>query len=76
MRGSKMSLFKRKCNHNWKLTEKSNVLQQDDMGYPLRLYIQKCTKCGKSEQVWVDVSEEALKELLTGESVLLKWQKI
>ncbi len=71
-----MSLFKRKCNHNWKLTEKSNVLQQDDMGYPLRLYIQKCTKCGKSEQVWVDVSEEALKELLTGESVLLKWQKI
>lgn len=71
-----MSLFKRKCNHNWKLTEKSNVLQQDDMGYPLRLYIQKCTKCGKSEQVWVDVSEEALKELLTGESVLLKWQKV
>ena len=71
-----MSLFKRKCNHNWKLTEKSNVLQQDDMGYPLRLYIQKCTKCGKSEQVWVDVSEEALKELVTGESVLLRWRKV
>lgn len=70
-----MSLFKRKCEHDWKLTEKSNVLQQDDMGYPLRLYIQKCTKCGKSEQVWVDVSEEALKDLSTGESVLLKWQK-
>ena len=71
-----MGLFKRKCNHDWKLIKKSNVLQQDGMGYPLRLYIQKCTKCGKSEQVWVDVSEEALKELLTGESVLLKWQKI
>ena len=71
-----MSLFKRKCEHDWKLTEKSNVLQQDDMGYPLRLYIQKCAKCGKSEQVWVDVSEEALKGLSTGESVLLKWQKI
>ena len=71
-----MSLFKRECEHNWKLTEKSNVLQQDDMGYPLRLYIWKCTKCGKSEQVWLDVSEDALKELLTGESVLLKWQKI
>ena len=70
-----MGLFKRECKHDWKLAEKSNVLQQDDMGYPLRLYIQKCTKCGKSEQVWVDVSEEALKELLTGESVLLKWQK-
>lgn len=71
-----MSLFNRKCEHDWKLTEKSNVLQQDDMGYPLRLCIWKCTKCGKSEQVWVDVSEEALKELKTGESVLLKWQKI
>lgn len=71
-----MCLFQRECKHDWKLTEKSNVLQQDDMGYPLRLYIQKCTKCGKSEQVWVDVSEEALKGLLTGESVLLKWKKI
>lgn len=71
-----MNLFQRKCKHDWKPTEKSNVLQQDDMGYPLRLCIWKCTKCGKSEQVWVDVSEEALKELLTGESVLLKWQKI
>lgn len=71
-----MSLFKKKCEHDWKLTEKSNVLQQDDMGCPLRLYIWKCAKCGKSEQVWVDVSEEALKELTTGESVLLKWQKV
>lgn len=71
------SIFKRKtCNHDWKVTERTNVLQQDDMGYPLRLCIWQCTKCGKSKQVWLDVAEEALKELETGESVLLKWQKV
>jgi hypothetical protein len=69
-----MGLFK--CNHDWKRTAKSNVLQLDDMGYPLRLYICKCTKCGKSDQMWIDVSEKALKELETGESVLLKWEKL
>ena len=69
-----MGLFK--CNHDWKRTEKSNVLQLDDMGYPLRLYICKCTKCGKSDQMWIDVSEKVLKELETGESVLLKWEKL
>lgn len=62
------------CNHNWQITERSNVIQQDDMGYPLRLCILKCSKCGKSEQMWVDVAEEALKELETGESVLLEWK--
>lgn len=43
-----MRLFK--CNHDWYITEKSNVLQLDDMGYPLRLFICKCSKCGKSSQ--------------------------
>jgi hypothetical protein len=62
------------CNHNWQITERSNVIQQDDMGYPLRLCILKCSKCGKSEQMWVDVAVEALKELETGESVLLRWE--
>lgn len=71
------NIFKKKmCNHDWKVTERSNVLQQDDMGYPLRLCIWKCTKCGMSDQVWLDTSEEALKELETSESVLLKWQKV
>lgn len=69
-----MKLFK--CNHDWETTERSNVIQQDDMGYPLRLCIWECSKCGKSDQVWLDVSEEALKELETGESVLLKWHKV
>jgi hypothetical protein len=27
-----------KCRRNdWQVTERSNILQQDDMGYPLRL---------------------------------------
>lgn len=71
-----MSLFEKLfgCKHNWQITERSNILQQDEMGYPLRLCICKCSKCGKSEQMWIDVAEEALKELETGESVLLKWE--
>lgn len=64
------------CDHAWRVTEVSNVLQQDDMGYPLRLVISKCSKCGESEQRWIDVNEEALKELDTGESVLLRWKKV
>ena len=67
-----MGLFK--CNHHWGITERSNVLQLDDIGHPLILFIVKCSKCGKSEQHWIDVSTKELKELDTGESVLLKWQ--
>lgn len=64
------------CNHCWTISEISNVLQLDDMGYPLRLVIYKCSNCGKSEQQWVDVGTKELKELETGESVLLKWKGI
>lgn len=72
-----MGLFKKTmCNHDWKIIERSNVIQQDNMGYPLRLCIWQCSKCGKSDQVWLDTSEEALKELDTGESVLLEWHKV
>lgn len=67
-----MGLFK--CNHNWEISKRSNVIQQDGMGYPLRLFICKCSKCGKSEQQWIDISEKSLEELKTGESVLLKWR--
>ena len=67
---------KRECQHNWEITEASNVLQVDDMGYPLRLCISKCIKCGKTDQVWIDVSTYALDELKTGESVLLEWRRV
>ena len=65
-----------KCKHNWEIVERSNVLQQDDMGYPLRLFICKCSKCGESEQQWRDVSVTELEELKTYDSVLLEWEKV
>lgn len=68
-----MRLFK--CNHKWEITERSNALQQDDMGYPLRLFICKCSKCGKYDQQWIDVAEKELEELKTGKSFLLEWRK-
>lgn len=69
-------LFKRCCNHTWQVTERSNILQQDDMGYPLRLVNIKCTKCGACDQIWLDVAEEELKELDTKESFLLEWKNV
>lgn len=62
-----------KCKHDWRLLKRSNVLQLDDMGYPLRLCICHCDKCGKSDQQWVDVPKEALAEIGTGKSALLRW---
>ena len=67
-----MNIFK--CKHNWEIVERSNVLQQDSMGYPLRLFICECPKCGEYEQQWIDVDEKELEELETGKSVLLKWE--
>ena len=66
-----MSLFK--CKHRGEVVERSNALQQDSMGYPLRLCILKCSKCGKLEQQWLDTSDDALDELKTGKSFLVKW---
>lgn len=69
--------FKRKeCIHDWKITEKSNILQQDGMGYPLRLFICTCRKCGKSDQIWRDARENELEDLKNGKSVLIKWEKV
>lgn len=64
------------CNHDWHVTHISNILQQDSMGYPARLCIIECSKCGESDQMWIDVAEERLKELETGESFLIEWRKI
>lgn len=70
-------LFKEEeCKHKWKIVEYSNVLQVDDMGYPSRLVICKCSKCGATDQQWRDVPKESLNQLDTGESVLLQWTRI
>ena len=68
-----MRLFK--CNHRWRVAYVSNALQQDYLDYPLRLCICECSKCGKSDQQWIDVSEKCLDELETGKSFLLEWRK-
>ncbi len=70
-----MGLFKKMCSHNYVVKERSNALQQDEMGYPLRLCICQCSKCGKSEQKWLDTNESALNEIKTGESFLVKWDR-
>ena len=69
-----MGLFTKVCKHKWRTDQRSNVLQLDSMGYPLRLFICKCANCGVSDQKWIDVPLKEAKELDTGESVLLKWQ--
>ena len=70
---SKIRLNK-KCKHEFVISQRSNVLQLDGMGYPLRLCIVKCEHCGHSDQWWIDVPVEEYKEVETGESVLLKWR--
>ena len=65
-----------KCEHDWHVEKKSNALQLDSMGYPLRLYICKCSKCGARDQQWLDVAEEETDELKTGESFLLGWDEV
>ena len=61
-----------KCKHNYIIAEKSNILQLDDMGYPLMLCIAKCRKCGKSKQIWVDVNK---KLIYNNKYEILKWEE-
>ena len=77
-----MGIWRRKiniftdCHHDWNIVKKSNVIQLDEMGYPLRLCICQCSKCGKSEQQWIDVNTSVLDEIVSGKSVVLKWEGI
>ena len=43
--------------HQWRIKQRSNVIQFDNMGYPLRLFICECKCCMKSEQMWIDSTE-------------------
>lgn len=55
-----------------RITEISNIIQQDDMGYPLVLCIVQCN-CGATEQQWVDVSEKVLED---PQYTKIVWRKI
>ena len=50
-------IFKKKhiCEFN-KIVRRSNAIQFDEMGYPLRLCIFKC-ECGATTQRWVDTGK-------------------
>lgn len=71
-----MRLFRRRCRCTWRITSTSNIIQTDDLGYPLMLVIESCPKCGNSRQSWVDVSPKIFDKLNTGECTLLKWTKV
>lgn len=61
-----MKLFKKKPKqekkHLFEITDRSNVIQYDHMGYPLRLVI-----INDKEQTWLDSYEEE-------GDVVLKWK--
>lgn len=52
--------------HSYCLKNRSNTIQFDTMGNPLRLFIVECDRCGKSKMMWID-SAECKKD------VILKW---
>lgn len=68
-----MKLFKKISHrHNFnKVDYKSNVIQYDSMGFPLRLYIFKCN-CGMTKQEWIDVSKNSV----TDKDVILEWERL
>lgn len=70
-----MRLFKKICDHQWKVYKKSNVLQLDEIGWPLRLCICECSKCGTYDQKWLIASLTDMDKLQTGELVLLEWEQ-
>lgn len=50
-------LFKKPHVHDFnKIVQRSNAIQFDEMGYPLRLCIVKC-ECGMTDQAWIDTGK-------------------
>ena len=62
-----MNIFKKKPKQKVKpifeITDRSNIIQYDDMGYPLRLVI-----INDKEQIWIDTCEE-------DGDLVLNWKK-
>lgn len=55
---------------------KSNVIQFDQVGFPMRLETLECLICGKKYYAWNYIKESELDELSTGKSVLCKWENV
>lgn len=64
------NFFKNFKNNNVTIVKRSNIIQLDDMGYPLQL----CIMSDNSQQ-WIDINEEyAKKEIGNGHFYLLEWE--
>ena len=66
-------ILKKKCTHQYKVTDRSNAIQVDQMGYPLQLCVCECEKCGKIEQQWIDAPTDILKDMAKNGYVRVKW---
>ena len=65
-----MNIFRKlfKHEHNWQIKERSNVIQYDNMGYSLRLFLMKCSKCNQTRQEWID-------SYVCNNDVVCKWEE-
>ncbi len=52
--------------HQWIIKQRSNVIQSDVLGYPLRLCICECKYCKKSKNMWLASTESK-------DDVVLQW---
>lgn len=54
-----------------KIIRRSNVIQYDDMGYPLRLCIVSTDQSfgGKTDQIWIDTMEQE-------GDIVLQWAEV
>jgi hypothetical protein len=69
-----MAIF---CRHPKSvIVAKSNVIQFDQSGFPMRLETMECLICGKKYYAWNYIKKSELDELSTGKSVLCKWGNV
>lgn len=64
------------CLHEWRITHVSNAVQFDSTGYPMRLVIERCYRCGKSEQAWRGDGSSVADQLKNGDLFHLEWRTI
>ena len=69
-----MAIF---CRHPKSvIVAKSNVIQFDQSGFPMRLETMECLICGKWYFDCNYIKNSILDELSTGKSVLCKWENV
>lgn len=64
------------CHHDFCVIETTNIYQLDDMGYPLLLCLERCTKCGKTNQRWIDCSTAVMNDENYHKCVWIKSSKV